>query len=133
MDLWQRARDFAEEAAKRSQEISKEAAKRSQEFTRDAVRLSQEFVSETAKKSKDLAAEASKKADVLKIEALKRAEQIKTLAGEIPIPIGSSVAPVLQADLEVFGVTDELGEYVKGFTLSSFRDFQIEGEFLRFI
>ncbi|XP_039131557.1 uncharacterized protein LOC120267944 [Dioscorea cayenensis subsp. rotundata] len=128
MDLWQRARDFAEEAAKRSQEISKEAAKRSQEFTRDAVRLSQEFVSETAKKSKDLAAEASKKADVLKIEALKRAEQIKTLAGEIPIPVGSSVAPDPQADIEVFGVTDELREYVKGFNLSSFRDFQIEDE-----
>ncbi|KAH7689025.1 BSD domain-containing protein [Dioscorea alata] len=133
MDLWQRARVFAEEAAKKSQEISIEAAKRSQELTKGAAKFSQEFVSETAKKSKEFAAEASKKADSIKIEALKRADQIKALAGEIPLPIGSdgsgsSVAPDPQADLERFGVTDELREFVKGITLSTFRDFPMEDE-----
>ncbi|KAM0941717.1 putative BSD domain-containing protein [Dioscorea sansibarensis] len=134
MDLWQRARVFAEEAAKKSQEISMEAAKRSQELTMGAARLSQEFVSETAKKSKEFAAEASKKADSIKIEALKRADQIKALAGEIPLPIGSSdgsgssIAPDPHADLERFGVTDELREFVKGITLSTFRDFPMEDE-----
>ncbi|KAJ0986862.1 hypothetical protein J5N97_005218 [Dioscorea zingiberensis] len=138
MDLWQRARLFAEEAAKKSQEISIEAAKRSQELTKGAARFSQEFVSETAKKSKELAAEASKKADSIKIEALKRADQIKALAGEIPLPIGStasagsgsgsSVAPDPQADLERFGITDELREFVKGITLSTFRNFPMEDE-----
>ncbi|XP_039120323.1 uncharacterized protein LOC120256707 isoform X2 [Dioscorea cayenensis subsp. rotundata] len=134
MDLWQRARVFAEEAAKKSQEISIEAAKRSQDLTKGAAKFSQEFVSETAKKSKEFAAEASKKADSIKIEALKRADQIKALAGEIPLPIGSSdgsgssVAPDPQVDLERFGVTDELREFVKGITLSTFRDFPMEDE-----
>ncbi|XP_039119054.1 uncharacterized protein LOC120255258 [Dioscorea cayenensis subsp. rotundata] len=86
------------------------------------------------KKNQCLFAEASKKADSIKIEALKRADQIKALAGEIPLPIGSSdgsgssVAPDLQADLERFGVTDELREFVKGITLSTFRDFPMEDE-----
>ncbi|KAH7689017.1 BSD domain-containing protein [Dioscorea alata] len=71
------------------------------------------------KKSKEFAAEASKKADSIKIEALKRADQIKALAGEIPSP---------SADLERFGVTDELRVFVKGVTLSTFRDFPKEDE-----
>ncbi|ONK79367.1 uncharacterized protein A4U43_C01F5640 [Asparagus officinalis] len=139
MDFWQRARVFAEEAAKKSQEITKEAAKKSQELTKGAAKLSQEFVSETAKKSKELAVEASKKADKIKIEALKRADQIKTLAGEIEIPIPispikhlSSQEPATEEatedELERFGVTDELREFVKGITISTFRDFPMEDE-----
>ncbi|KAJ6848021.1 uncharacterized protein M6B38_115985 [Iris pallida] len=140
MDIWQRARVFAEAAAKRSQELSKEAAK-----------LSQEFVTETAKKSKELAVEASRKADQIKTEAIKRADQIqteairradqiRTLAADIEIPISippladggipSATAPqgAAAADLETFGVTEELREFVKGITISTFRDFPMEDE-----
>ncbi|RWV96516.1 hypothetical protein GW17_00040764 [Ensete ventricosum] len=124
MDLWQRAKGLAEEAAKRSQDL-----------TRGAARISQEFVSETTKKSKEIAAEASKKADLIRSEALRAADQIKTLAIDIPIPIpstlgqGSSaaVAPDPGSDLERFGVTEELREFVKGIQLSTFRDFPMQG------
>ncbi|KAJ8477376.1 hypothetical protein OPV22_021103 [Ensete ventricosum] len=125
MDLWQRAKGLAEEAAKRSQDL-----------TRGAARISQEFVSETTKKSKEIAAEASKKADLIRSEALRAADQIKTLAIDIPIPIpstlgqGSSaaVAPDPGSDLERFGVTEELREFVKGIQLSTFRDFPMQDE-----
>ncbi|XP_074587764.1 uncharacterized protein LOC141843610 [Curcuma longa] len=133
MDLWQRAKVFAEEAARRSQEISKEAAKRSQELTQGAARFSQEFVSETAKKSKEMATEAAKKADLIRSEALRAADQIKTLAIDIPIPIASAlvsgssaaVAPDSASDLERFGITQELKEFVQGIQISTFRDFPI--------
>ncbi|XP_020590841.1 uncharacterized protein LOC110031784 [Phalaenopsis equestris] len=132
MDLWKRAKVFAEEAAKRAEE----AAKRSQELTKGAAKFSQEFVSETAKKSRELAAEATKAADQIKIEALRRADQIKTLAGEIPIPVnaltatasGSFVSAEASPDLERFGITDELKEFVKGLTINTFRDFPMEDE-----
>ncbi|KAF8407901.1 hypothetical protein HHK36_007039 [Tetracentron sinense] len=135
MDLWQKAKSFAEEASKRSQEITKEAAKRSQEFTIGASKIS-DIVTETAKKSKEFAAEATKKADQIKIEALKRADQIKSLAEGISpqIPaaalslVDSSPATPSSSDLEKFGVTDDLREFVKGITLSTFQDFPIEDE-----
>ncbi|KAG1327451.1 hypothetical protein COCNU_01G013850 [Cocos nucifera] len=138
MDLWERARVFAEEAAKRSQEISKEAAKRSQELTKGAAKFSQEFVSETAKKSKELAAEATKKADLIRSEALRAADQIKTLAVDLPtLPIsplapGGSVAPDPALDLERFGITDELRDFVKGINLGTFRDFPMQVTLLKF-
>ncbi|CAL9134047.1 unnamed protein product [Musa textilis] len=125
MDLWQRAKGFAEEAAKRSQELTKGAAK-----------FSQEFVSETAKKSKEIASEAAKKADLLRSEALRAAEQIKTLTVDLPIPMPSTVGQASSAavvpepgsDLERFGVTEELREFVKGITISTFRDFPMQDE-----
>ncbi|XP_042453885.1 uncharacterized protein LOC122038291 isoform X2 [Zingiber officinale] len=136
MDLWQKAKVFAEEAAKRSQEISKEAAKRSQELTQGAARFSQEFVSETAKKSKEMAAEAAKKADLIRSEALRAADQIKSIAVDIPIPIASAlvpgssaaVAPDPASDLDRFGVTQELKEFVQGLQISTFRDFPMQDE-----
>ncbi|KAI0504423.1 hypothetical protein KFK09_015375 [Dendrobium nobile] len=132
MDLWTRAKVFAEEAAKRAEE----AAKRSQELTKGAAKFSQEFVSETAKKSKELAAEATKAADQFKTEALRRADQIKTLAAEIPIPVnaltatasGSFISREPSPDLEKFGITDELKEFVRGLTISTFKDFPMEEE-----
>ncbi|CAA7407772.1 unnamed protein product [Spirodela intermedia] len=136
MDLWEKAKVFAEEAAKRSQEISMEAAKKSQGLTKGAAKF-QEFVSETAKKSKELAVEAGKKADQIKVEAMKRADQIKTLAGEIPgsiqplvkgLPLPVAEAAVQSSDLERYGITEELREFVKGITLSTFRDFPMEDE-----
>ncbi|XP_043715701.1 uncharacterized protein LOC122664077 [Telopea speciosissima] len=135
MDFWEKARSFAEEAAKKSQEITKEAAKKSQELTIGASKIS-DIVSETAKRSKEIAAEATKKADQIKIEALKRADQIKSLAEgispQIPVSaislIDSSSADPSPSDFEKFGVTDELREFVKGITLGTFRDFPMEDE-----
>lgn len=132
MDFWQKARVFAEEAAKRTQSLSIDAAI---EATKGAAKFSQEFASETAKKSKELAAEASKKADQIKVEAFKRADQIKNLAGEIEIPIqiqipkiASNESIVGSEELERFGVTDELREFVKGITIDTFRDFPMQDE-----
>ncbi|XP_042502397.1 uncharacterized protein LOC122079753 isoform X2 [Macadamia integrifolia] len=135
MDFWEKARSFAEEAAKRSQEFTIEAAKKSQELTRGAPKIS-DIVSETAKRSKEIAVEATKKADQIKTEALKRADQIKSLAEgispQIPVPvislIDSSSADPSSSDLEKFGVTDELREFAKGITLGTFKDFPMEDE-----
>lgn len=98
MDFWQKARSFAEEAAKRTQEFTKEAAnrsqdltigssklsdvvleasKRSKEFAAEASKRSKEIAVEASKRSKEIAAEASKRADVIVSEASKRADQIK--------------------------------------------------------
>ncbi|GAB2219972.1 hypothetical protein Droror1_Dr00007613 [Drosera rotundifolia] len=124
MDIWSRARTLAQEISTRSQEL-----------TIGGSRIT-EIVTETAK-------QASNAADQIKIEALKRADQIKS------IPIGidtssvsvSSISAVLsparesggggevarEEELERFGVTDELREFVKGITIGNFRDFPLPG------
>lgn len=131
MDIWQRARTFAEEAAKRSQELTVEAARRSQDFTIGSSKLS-DIVSEASKRSKEIAAEASKRADQIKVEALKRADQIKSQipASALSHLVDSSSTPSTEVppeDLEKFGVTDELREFVKGITMNTFQDFPLEG------
>ncbi|PKI31449.1 uncharacterized protein LOC116215538 [Punica granatum] len=137
MDFWNRARSFAEEAAKRSQELTMEAAKKSQELTAEAARRSQEFsigsskladiVSETAKRSKEIAVEASKRADQIKLEAIKRADQIKSLAESSgALSVTESIERTQKesdAYLERFGVTDELREFVKEINITTFQDF----------
>ncbi|KAI3820913.1 hypothetical protein L1987_08467 [Smallanthus sonchifolius] len=151
MDFWQKARTFAEDAAKKSQEFTKEAAKRSQEFTKEAAKRSQDFtigssklsdiVLEASKRSKEIAAEASKKADLIKVEALKRADQIKSQIPSTSAAISqlvvdsspSSSSPAQAggtspADLEKFGITDDLREFVKEITLDTFRDFPLEDD-----
>ncbi|XP_051115955.1 uncharacterized protein LOC127241102 [Andrographis paniculata] len=124
MDFWQRARTFAEEAAKKSHELTQGIA---------AANFS-DVVSEASKRSKELAAEASKKSKELAAEALKRADQI---SAQIPPP--SAVLTTLvdstaqqgavgPADLEKFGVTDDLREFVKGITKNTFEDFPLEDD-----
>ncbi|KAB1206760.1 hypothetical protein CJ030_MR7G013493 [Morella rubra] len=125
-DLWKRAKSFAEEAAKKSQTLT------------NSVAIS-DLVSETAKKSKELAAEASKKADLIKTAALKQADQIhiKSLSLSLPdiIPAQLSSLSVAnssashtysQSELQKFGVTDDLREFVKGLTSSTFQNFPIQ-------
>ncbi|KAJ0048320.1 hypothetical protein Pint_16306 [Pistacia integerrima] len=127
MDIWQKARSFAEEAARRSQELTKEAAKRSSELTVGSSKLS-DIVSEASKRSKEIAAGASKRAEQIKIEAVKRADQIKSLAENIA-PAG--VLPPQQQqeeDLVRFGITEELREFVKEITISTFQDFPLEDD-----
>ncbi|KAG0581035.1 hypothetical protein KC19_4G219500 [Ceratodon purpureus] len=118
MDLFlQKARYFAQETAKKSQEIAMEAAK-----------LSQDLAQETAKRSRELSHD-------FVIEATKKADQIKTLANEIsPAIVGraipdGAVSPTLapsEQELEEFGITPELREFVKGLTIRTFRDFPLE-------
>ncbi|XP_047327331.1 uncharacterized protein LOC124930994 [Impatiens glandulifera] len=155
MDFWQKARNFAEEAAKKSQELTMEAAKRSQELTIGSSKFS-DIVSEASKRSKEIAAEASKRADQIKSEASKRAEQIKSeaikradmiksqlpsaavLSSFVDSSSSSSSSSLsspaveseedLKKDLEKFGITDELREFVKGITMNTFRDFPLEDD-----
>ncbi|KAF7135302.1 hypothetical protein RHSIM_Rhsim08G0142400 [Rhododendron simsii] len=144
MDFWRRARNFAEEAAKRSQELTKEAAKKSQDHITmigsSCARLS-DIVSEASRKSKEIAAEASKRADQIKAEALKRADLIKSqiptsadALSSLVVDVSSTeaaaatAAAVEDGDLERFGVTEELREFVKGITLNTFRDFPLEDD-----
>ncbi|XP_019167088.1 PREDICTED: uncharacterized protein LOC109162841 [Ipomoea nil] len=152
MDFWLKARSFAEEAAKRSQEFTMEAAKRSQELTiggsaklsdvvLEASKRSKEIAAEASKRSKEIVAEASKRAEEIKVDALKRAEQItfQIPATGISHLVDSSstgstqttaaaAAAATEADLERFGVTDELREFVKGITLNTFKDFPLQDD-----
>lgn len=130
-DFWKRAKGFAEEAAKKSQSLS------------NSVKIS-DLVSETAQRSRELAAEASKKADLLKTAALKQADQIKSSisssADIIAIPpqlsqlslaatFPSSSSPeVSQSDLLKFGITDDLTDFVKGLTSTTFQSFPFQGD-----
>lgn len=132
MDLWERARSFAGEAAKRSQELSLEAAKRSSVLVSETAKKSKEIFSETATKSREIAAEATKQADLL-------AGQIMHLAADIPVP---SIPPISAipplpsaaesapdaAELERYGITEDLREFVNGMTISTFRDFPLQDE-----
>jgi len=122
MDFWSKARSFAEEAAKRSQELTMEAAKRSQELT-STIRIP-EIVSETAKRSKEIAAEASNQ---IKAEALKRADLIKSISLLDPASSSEKKQQVSEEELERYGVTEELREFVKGITMSTFQDFPLQG------
>ncbi|KAF7827933.1 BSD domain-containing protein [Senna tora] len=119
-DLWKRAKCFAEEAAKKSQSLT------------NPSKIA-DLVSETTRKSKEFAAEASKKADQFKIAALKQADQIKSFSDIIP-PNLSSIAtsssspsiPYSPSELEKFGVTDDLRDFVKGLTTSTFQNFPLK-------
>lgn len=126
MEFWTKAKSFAEEAAKRSQELTKEAAKRSQELTSTIGGSSRiaDIVSETAKRSAELAAEAS---NHIKAEALKRADQIKSLSLLDPssLPVDPHKQEVTPEELHRFGITDELREFVKEITMSTFQDFPL--------
>lgn len=128
MDFWLKARSFAEEAAKRSQELASGI---------DTSKLT-DVVSEASKRSKEIAAEASKRSKEIAAEALKRADQIK-----VQLPPASTVLsnlvdsrsnapgappPPSDADLEKFGVTNDLREFVKGITMNTFQEFPLEGE-----
>ncbi|KAL4575665.1 hypothetical protein LXL04_022516 [Taraxacum kok-saghyz] len=106
--FWQRAKSLAEEATKRSQTL-----------TSSPVRIA-DIVSETAKRSKDIAAEASKKADEFKTSALlSLADQISSLS----ITSSSYSDTPSESELEKFGITQDLRDFVKGLTLSTFQNF----------
>ncbi|KAJ6318217.1 hypothetical protein OIU76_013705 [Salix suchowensis] len=133
-DLWKRAKVFAEEAAKKSQTLT------------TSSNTIADLVSETAKKSKELALEASKKVDQLKVAALKQADQIqfKSISDIIPPQISSlsivntnafspasssgSGPVVSDSELRMFGVTDDLRDFVKGLTSITFQNFPIQDE-----
>ncbi|KAL0318802.1 UNVERIFIED_CONTAM: hypothetical protein Sangu_2036400 [Sesamum angustifolium] len=123
MDFWQRARSFAEEAAKKSQALTQGIA---------SANLSG-VVLEASKRSKELAAEASKKSKELAAEALKRADQITAQIPPAAVALTNLVDAAAQkggieaADLETYGISDDLREFVKGITMNTFQDFPLEG------
>lgn len=129
-DIWKRAKLFAEEAAKKSQTLT-------------SSNKIADLVAETAKKSKELALEASKKAEQLKVAALKQADQIqiKSISDIIPPQLSSlsivsysssSSAPAVSdpQELQKFGITDDLSDFVKGLTSSTFHNFPIQGTWI---
>ncbi|XP_028763611.1 synapse-associated protein of 47 kDa [Neltuma alba] len=121
MDFWNKARSLAEEAAKRSQDLS------------FGTSTFSHIVVETTKRSKEIVSEASKRADQIRIEALKRADHFKHLAQGIHPPGGGlaesyEVSCTQEKELERFGITEELREFVKGITPSTFRDFPLEDD-----
>ncbi|KAG6404083.1 hypothetical protein SASPL_136322 [Salvia splendens] len=111
MDIWNRARSFAEEAAKKSQELRQTIA---------AANLS-DVVSEASKRSKELASEALKRADQITAQIPPAAAAITNL-----VDSASSKPGIDAADLEKYGVTDELREFVKEITINTFQDFPLE-------
>ncbi|KAK6153488.1 hypothetical protein DH2020_013127 [Rehmannia glutinosa] len=120
MDFWQRARTFAEEAAKKSQELTQGLG---------SANLS-DVVSEASKRSKELAAEASKMSKEFAAEAMKRADQITAQIPPAAVVLTNLVDSAQKggndpADLEKLGITDELREFVKGITTNTFRDFPL--------
>lgn len=128
MELWKRARTLAEETAKRSHDFTVEAARKSQAFTAEAARRSQDF-SIGSSKLADIVSEASRKADLIRVEAIKRADQIKS---KIPSAsalskIGVSSHEEEEEDLERFGVTEELTDFVRNISVSTFKEFPLQG------
>ncbi|XP_058761268.1 uncharacterized protein LOC131634619 isoform X2 [Vicia villosa] len=91
MELWNKARSFAEEASKRSQDLSLNAHK----FT--------EIIAET---TKGIAAQAQ--------ASMHLAE--------------SSFNKDVDVDLQSFGITDELREFIRGITVTTFRDFPLQDD-----
>ncbi|XP_009757588.1 uncharacterized protein [Nicotiana sylvestris] len=125
MDLWQTARSFAEEAAKRSQEFTNEAVKRSQVLSMGSSKLS-DVVSEASKRSKEIVAEASRRADQIKLQ-FPAAAAVSSLVDYSSSPQIALAAPSV-AEHEKFGVTDELREFVKGISMNTFREFPLQDE-----
>ncbi|XP_039017216.1 uncharacterized protein LOC120148095 isoform X2 [Hibiscus syriacus] len=125
MDFWNKARCFAEEAAKRSSEITKEAARRSSELSIGPAKLG-DVVTEAMKRSKEIAAEASKRAEEIRAEAAKQAEIIKkSLAEGVAPPENPEGMVERDKELERFGITEEFRDFVKGITMSTFQDFPL--------
>jgi hypothetical protein len=120
MEFWQKAKTFAEEAAKKTQTLTSPAK-------------IADIVSETAKRSKEFAAEASKKADEIRAVA---DQSIKSLADQIPSSLSllNSPSPPPQSEkhslseLQTFGITDDLREFVQGLTSSTFLNFPVQDD-----
>ncbi|KAH9707831.1 BSD domain-containing protein [Citrus sinensis] len=124
--FWNKAKTFAEEAANKSQSLT------------NSTKIADLFA-ETAKKSKEFALEASKKADEFKTAALKQADQIpiKSITDIIPPQLASSLSSIASSssgptvsdlELQKFGITDDLRDFVKGLTSSTFQNFPIQDE-----
>ncbi|KAE8676925.1 putative phosphatidylinositol 4-kinase type 2-beta [Hibiscus syriacus] len=114
MDFWNKARSFAEEAAKRSSELAMGPAKLG------------DIVTDAMKRSKEIAAEASKRAEEIKVEAAKQAELIKSsLAEGVVPPENPEILVEPEKELERFGITEELRDFVKGITMRTFQEFPL--------
>ncbi|KAL4341058.1 hypothetical protein GQ457_08G036750 [Hibiscus cannabinus] len=117
MDFWNKARSFAEEAARRSSELSIAPAKLA------------DIVTDAMQRSKEIAAQASKRAEEIKAEAAKQAELIKSSLAEGVAPPETPESQVERdKELERFGITEELRDFVKGITMGTFQDFPLSDD-----
>ncbi|XP_041998302.1 uncharacterized protein LOC121748143 [Salvia splendens] len=90
-------------------------------FPPAAVANLSDVVSEASKRSKELAAEALKRADQI-------TAQIPPAAAAITNLVDSKPRIDDDADLEKYGVTDELRDFVKEITINTFQDFPLEDD-----
>ncbi|CAK9142471.1 unnamed protein product [Ilex paraguariensis] len=109
--------------------LAEEAARRSETLTISSAKIA-DIVSETAKKSKEFAVEASKKADEFKTVALRQADQhLKSVADQIPsISLGDNSNSPSESELETFGITDDLRQFARGFSVTTFESFSIQDD-----
>uniref|UniRef100_A0A2P2IMJ0 BSD domain-containing protein n=1 Tax=Rhizophora mucronata TaxID=61149 RepID=A0A2P2IMJ0_RHIMU len=115
MDFWQKARSVAGEAAKRSQDLTVGTSKLT------------DVMSQTAKLSKEIATEASRRAGQIRNEAIKGADRIKSSFAD-----GRAAEPTVEAEqaekdkeLEAFAITEELRDFVKEISITTFQDFPL--------
>ncbi|KAH1031516.1 hypothetical protein J1N35_043690 [Gossypium stocksii] len=134
-DFWKRAKSFAEETAKKSHTLT--MPNKLADLVAETAKKSKELALEASKKADELALEASKKADELKVAALKQADQIqlqsqslsKSISDIIPPQLSSlSIAssdppPISDSELRKFGLTDDLRDFIRNFTSSTFQSF----------
>ncbi|XP_019451841.1 PREDICTED: uncharacterized protein LOC109353934 isoform X2 [Lupinus angustifolius] len=104
MDLWNRARSFVEETAKGVNKQSQHLSFATSKFT--------DIIAET----KEIASQAS--------------NQIKYFAETVTVNPNQNNSQYEDEilDLEIFGITEELREFVKGITVITFRDFPIQDD-----
>ncbi|KAJ7545598.1 hypothetical protein O6H91_08G002900 [Diphasiastrum complanatum] len=133
-ETMKKSQQMAKEAAKASQDFALETAKRSQEIAFGTAKLSQELAAETAKKSQEIALQTAKRSKELAAEATKKADEFKAFAGQLA-PMSPSTTflnftdakpSVNELELEEYGITEELREFVKGLTMQTFIDFPLD-------
>ncbi|CAL0307166.1 unnamed protein product [Lupinus luteus] len=102
MDLWNRARSFVEETAKGVNKQSQHLSFATSKFT--------DIIADT----KEIASQAS--------------NQIKHFAEAVTVNPTQTHSEDEILDLHTFGITEELREFVKGITVTTFRDFPIQDD-----
>lgn len=92
----------------------------------ETVRYSEQLATEAAKRSREIAEEAAKKADGGFKELAREVVEAVKLKGMAAIGGGKEKERVVKPEeLEEYGVTEELREFVIGLTLKTFKEFPL--------
>ena len=140
------SQDLASQTAKYSKELASETAKYGEQLSKnsafqDLAKKSQALAQEAARRSQELAKEAAVKLPVLAQQTARSAEEgLSQLVKELKVGgavggLGMGAGTVAVGDeqeLEEYGVTEDLREFVRELTLDTFKNFpvdeQIKGE-----